>query len=256
MQVDDLTGDRQAQSGTAFVLLMRLVHFVKTLPDIGEVFRRNSDAGVLHRTTQGAGFCLRQRQGHAAAGRRIFHGVVGQYQQQLHQPVAVAQNLWQSFARFDPQRDLFGLGQRLHQLPDMAKNFGQILRLKATARFGGLQLAQFQQSFDQALQSNRFIADHLQETVDLFAVIDRAVQYGFGIAANDRQWRAQLVRNVGDEIAAQFFGLGRFQHELAEVSSQLVDRGSQPADLIGAVDLHPRAVFALGDCAGGILHRP
>ena len=64
------------------------------------------------------------------------------------------------------------------------------------------------------------------------------------------------MRNVGDEIAAQFFGLGRFQHELAEVGGQLVDRGSQPADLIGAVDLHPRAVFALGDCAGGILHRP
>src|SRR5207247_4100744 len=59
--------------------------------------------------------------------------------------------------------------------------------------------------FHNAENSGKFLARHF-----------RAVEQGFNIAAQDRQWRAQFVRNVGDKIPPYLIDL----LELSDVVKQ------------------------------------
>src|SRR5213075_2240708 len=70
--------------------------------------------------------------------------------------------------------------------------------------------------------AGRILANYLEELANMIA-FGRSVEQGFGVALNGGQWRAQFVRNVGDEIAARLLhalGLGKIAQDSNRSSSR------------------------------------
>src|SRR3954466_9436537 len=84
------------------------------------------------------------------------------------------------------------------------------------------------------------------------------VEHALGVAADDREWGAELVRHVGEEIAPL-----RLIH--LQAASHGIERLHQAADLPVGAGLHPHGVISIGNAvrrrhhfgnrSGGVTHR-
>jgi hypothetical protein len=101
------------------------------------------------------------------------------------------------------------------------------------------------------------LADDIQKPEIVGGIVDGAVQQRFGVALDGGERRAQLVRDVDDEILAdilQFFELGvlgfqAVEHEL-EFFTGFVELGGEQAQLAAGGAGEARAEVTFGELAG------
>src|SRR5262249_51384794 len=90
--VDDPLADRKSQTAAAHLATAGLVDREEALEEVGQILRRNADAGVPHLDHR-LRFLFPCLQPDAAARRRIFDGIVQQVQEELPQAQLVADGL-------------------------------------------------------------------------------------------------------------------------------------------------------------------
>ncbi len=180
-----------------------------------------------------------------AAGIGVAQRILQQILHQLAQALRIA--LDGRIAR-RPRRQVELQGNALfHQargepLRGAAHGVGQVDRLHVESQRAHVGQRQLVQIVDQLGQRPhlRLQRGERRGRERAHAVLER-----FQLAAQDGQWRAQLVRNVGGQLAAHLLvGFERL--------GQPVEIAGQAADLVARAHLDPRRVIALGHAARGM----
>ena len=203
--------DRQAESGAAGFARATGGYPIEAFGNARQVLRRDAVAGVVHRQHRAVDAIddlARKTNADAAAGGRVAHRIADQVRERAVQFLGRADQVGSGhILDLDPvaalaQRIAFALQrpqQRMHRHGFLGQHF---------LRF---QPRQGQQVFDDLRHPLRLPA-HLVEHRRPLRHVGRIEH--FEITMDHGQRRAQFVRNIGDEIAANLFEV----HQLADVA--------------------------------------
>ena len=228
VQVDDPAGDGEAEAGAAVARRARRVEPVEALEDAGRV--GFGDAGALvEDLDHDAAVVAAGAHLDGAAARGVAHRVLEQVGDDLVHALGVA--VGGEVAGLDVHRDRDGgLVQLLlaHRVLEqrLDAELGALERHRARLEPGQVEelLHEPAEPLDLGEHRAERLGIGLGDAVD--EVLEHRLQRG------DR--RAQLVRHVGDEVAAHAVGLGELGGHLVERAGELADlvargRGDPPA---------------------------
>ena len=102
----------------------------------------------------------------------------------------------------------------------------------AAGRLARLEPRQGQEVIDQPGHTRAFLLHRRQRCLKGLRVDHLAPAEHVDIAGDRRQWRAQLVRGIGDEVAHLFLRLPADFEGLVDAGSHLVERDRQRSDLV------------------------
>ena len=96
----------------------------------------------------------------------------------------------------------------LEVVGDAAQQSIDVARHELDALLAGIQPRQPQQVLDEPLHPRRMTMDDVEEFLSRVSIV-RIVKQRFGVSLDGCERRAQLVRNVGDEVAAHLVGFAQ-----------------------------------------------
>ena len=193
--------DRKPEPGSTRFTRARPIHDVKALEDVGQIAERNPDARVAYA----------QRDGFAAAPdldvdrtacRSVAKRVVHEVDDDLRKPVRIAAQR-RPLAR-KAQGDAGLRGARFERLEDPRRHAGEIDDFRAQPKMARFDRREIEQIGDQLHHPVDFLFHARQEELERFFVAV-GTQDRLDHQVDRRERRAQLVRNVGDKIAAHLF---------------------------------------------------
>ena len=226
MRLDDRSGDRQPQPRAAGRPVARLLPPVEALEDVRQVLPRDPGAGILQ--PDGSPPIRRKDAPALFSARGVFERILGQVGDHLLERLRVSRHS-------DPRLDV----ARLHRAPVVQTQLVQRLvdelveleRLSA-GHLAGLEPGKGKKIVNEPGHARAFLLHRRQRSLEGLGIHDVAPAENVDIAGNRRQWRAQLVGGIGDEVAHLFLGLPADLEGMVDAGGHLVEGDRQGADLI------------------------
>ncbi len=199
------------------------------------MLRRDAHAGVLHGKGR-AFFAVAPADGHLSSGRRVADGVA-------HQVAEGARQLGlrpeQVFCGCSHESNFVAAGGQRLGIGAQAVEERRDAHALLQRRRGGLQGGQREQVLDDVLHAPRLLAHHA-DVVAHALCIERQIAHRLQEADQHRERRAQLVRDIGDEIAPHRLDALGLRHVAREQKLVRAAVGDDQQHDGGVVALHAR----------------
>src|SRR5712675_1323892 len=229
----DVLGDGKAEAGTAEFAGARSVHTVKALENAGLIRFGNADAGVRNGKNDLA-IARFSADDNLAPRQRVLQSSVDEILQDFSEPAAVAGNIRHAAARLYGDGDLFfggpvlrGLDAGLDKLRDIDS---ANLELKAVS----IHFRKLQQVFREAGKASRMLDDDFEEALAILRIVHGAGEQRFRKTLNGRERSAELVGDVGHEIAAHALKSAQFgnvvKHDHSAICFACADRTNRSGE--------------------------
>ena len=195
-----------------------------------------------------------QLQPQLAALRRKLDAVMQENHQHLAQTAIIAVQHIAILVHAARNLQLFLHAQLSAAAHSVVDNIHHIQRFLFNRKICILQTRQIKQIVNQALQKQALLIHLLMEFLHILLLSHHAVTQGLQTAADNRHRRAQLMRNIGDELTPQLLQLLTFLIRQLQAPCQLVQRACQLTDFVLLADIAACAVIALRQMLSDILH--
>ena len=170
-----------------------------------------------------------------AAGRRVAHGVCRQVLKRLLEPVAIAGDRFgpRLDRRFD--RDARRAARRLVPGADAIEQLRDADRLDREGPAAALEARELQQIANQPLEPLRFVADDRQ-VARACRLVERQLRHRqrLEVSPHRRHRRRQLVRHVGEQLAARPVRRRQGLRSSGQVRGHRVERAGDRRNLVAA----------------------
>src|SRR5216684_7069665 len=209
MNFDEMFGDGQAQAGAADFAGTSNVNAVEALEDAGLIRPRDADASVGDR--EGHFGAVGGRADHdLAAGRSVLQGVVQQILQNFGKTAAVSGNVRQRLLQIHGDTQIFFGGGTLRGLDAALDELRDAQAADLQFQPVGIHFREHEQILGEPREAPGVLENNFEEADTILRIVDSAGEKRFRETLDRRKRRAQLVRNVGDEIAAHAFEFAKF----------------------------------------------
>ena len=204
MQLDEVADDGEAEAGAARLARARLVHAVEALEDPRQLRLGDAVAGVGNGQAHPRAFGPGAEQD-MAVFRRVGRGVLDEIAQHVVQLGRIAAH--HAGVRRDGNRDVLTalLDARLQVGHDAAEQPLDRALGEFEGFLAGIEAGEAQEILHEAFHARGMPRDDLEELLCVGGLAG-VVEQRFDVAANGGERRAQFVRDVGDEVAADAVG--------------------------------------------------
>ncbi len=227
----DVLDDGEAETGAAGFAGAGLVDAVEALEDAAEVLFGHARAEVLYVEFDGI-FERARADDDAAAGGAVLHGVLDEVAEDLGHGIDVGEDEGVGgFAGFEGDAGFDDhAGQRLDGVVDQS---GGADRLHAGLVLAGLDLGEREQVLSEAVHAAGVLEDDGHEFARVIGEVHAVFEERFDVAGDGSERRAQLMGDVGDEVAAGFLGALDFGDVVEDGDGSAIGSG-RGADFEGA----------------------
>ena len=165
-----------------------------------------------------------------AAVGRVFDRVIDQIRDGALQQIGVAHDFRQRLVKDCLQRLIFRLGGGKHEIDDPPHDGRQIGWLARGQLRVAVQPREVQQIVHQIAKLPRVPRDGGEKTLGALWILERAVLKRLDKSGDHGERRAQLVRDVGDELLAQLFVTPRFGDIVRDDDEAGISVGAEARD--------------------------
>src|SRR5713226_1408644 len=209
MNFDKMFGDGEAQAGAANFAGPGHVNSVEALEDAKLIRPRDADPGVGNGESHfGA---VRGSADHdLAAGRSVLQGVVQQILQNFGKTAAVSGNVRQRLLQIHGDTQIFFGGGTLRGLDAALDELRDAQAADLQFQPVGVHFREHEQILGKPRETPGVFENNFEEADTILRIVDGPGEKRFRETLDGGKRRAQLVRNVGDEIAAHALEFAQF----------------------------------------------
>ena len=196
--------DREAEPGAAHLPRAPRVDAVESLEQASEVLLLDAAAVVLDAQAHAwnGAFARLGAQGHRGALGAVLHGVVDEVGEHLLERAAIGLHL-EALRRLELERDLPLLRALAKHAEEVGRERLEREALGSEPQLARLDAREVEEVLDEALQPCRVALDDAEEALGSLGILGERHLHGLGGREDGGDRRAQLVRDVGDEVATQ-----------------------------------------------------
>ena len=213
----------------------RGVDAVEAVEHVRQVLGRDARPAVLDdQHDLGAG--RRRPQRDAAAARRVAHGVGDQVLQHLLEPPLVAKHGFGARADVPFERDAALVERALVPGERALEQAGERDRLALERSTAAVETGEVEEVADDGLEAQRLLGDDAEIAGAGRVVLHgRRQRQGLEVAAHRGERRHQLVRDVGEQLAARAIGIVQLLHAGVEIGGHAIEAAGERRHFVAAV---------------------